>query len=155
MSSSDRTTFAVVKQQTGVVVRVGECEIDDLAIQCADDEDVIAPVDPGLRDDLVWRDGDEWRDYPPRPHPACQWTGSAWVDPRTPAQLAAETAAKWEAMRNERNALLAACDWTQVPDVPLSLIEKTAWAAYRKKLRDLPAKTADPANPAWPTPPNE
>ena len=28
-----------------------------------------------------------------------------------------------------------------------------AWKTYRKNLRDLPANTADPANPTWPTKP--
>lgn len=51
-----------------------------------------------------------------------------------------------------RNALLAACDWTQVPDVPLSEQQKLAWAAYRQELRDFPA-ICDPANPVWPVPP--
>jgi len=66
--------------------------------------------------------------------------------PPTPDQL-------WAALRARRNALLAACDWTQLPDSPLAADKKTAWATYRQALRDLPEKTTDPANPVWPTPP--
>ena len=34
--------------------------------------------------------------------------------------------------------LLTQCDWTQLPDSPLSAEEKAAWAEYRQLLRDLP-----------------
>jgi hypothetical protein len=44
---------------------------------------------------------------------------------------------KWEQIKNWRNAQLAASDWTQLPDAPT---DKTAWAAYRQALRDLPAQ---------------
>ena len=54
-------------------------------------------------------------------------------------------------LRDKRNRLLQQSDWTQGADVPDSI--KTPWAAYRKKLRDLPANTTDPANPTWPTKP--
>jgi hypothetical protein len=58
----------------------------------------------------------------------------------------------WEALRNNRNSLLSASDWTQLPDSnPPS--GKEAWAVYRQALRDLPANTTDPDNPSWPIPP--
>lgn len=53
-------------------------------------------------------------------------------------------------LRAERDAKLAASDWTQVADAP---VDKAAWATYRQALRDLPANTADPANPVWPQEP--
>lgn len=56
-------------------------------------------------------------------------------------------------LRARRDALLAASDWTQVPDAPLSAAARKKWATYRQQLRDLPAKTKDPANPSWPKPP--
>lgn len=59
-------------------------------------------------------------------------------------------AAAWDALRTERNKTLAASDWTQVADAP---VDQAAWAAYRQALRDLPANTADPFSPVWPTPP--
>lgn len=62
--------------------------------------------------------------------------------------LAVEAA--WGNLRAERNGLLAASDWTQHPDSPA---DSEAWAAYRQKLRDLPAKTKDPSNVHWPKPP--
>jgi hypothetical protein len=42
-------------------------------------------------------------------------------------------------LRNQRNQMLAQSDWTQMADSPLSAGQKAAWAAYRQKLRDLPA----------------
>jgi hypothetical protein len=53
-------------------------------------------------------------------------------------------------LRSDRNLLLTSSDWTQVPDAP---VDRSAWAAYRQQLRDLPENTTDPANPVWPTPP--
>lgn len=41
-------------------------------------------------------------------------------------------------MRGERDPLLMACDWTQLPDSPLSASLKADWAAYRQDLRDMP-----------------
>ena len=42
-------------------------------------------------------------------------------------------------MRQERNALLAQSDWTQMADSPLSNSKKAEWATYRQALRDFPA----------------
>lgn len=53
-------------------------------------------------------------------------------------------------IRAMRNAKLAACDWTQIADSPLSSEEKAAWAAYRQELRDLPENTEDLVDPTWP-----
>lgn len=39
-------------------------------------------------------------------------------------------------MRFARNGLLAASDWTQLPD---ATCDREAWATYRQALRDFPA----------------
>lgn len=57
----------------------------------------------------------------------------------------------WETLRNKRNLLLSACDWTQLPDSPVNV---AIWADYRQQLRDLPQNTIDPNNPVWPTEPS-
>ena len=59
----------------------------------------------------------------------------------------------WESMRFDRDALLAASDWTQLPDSPLGALEQQRWAQYRQELRDLPERTADPSLITWPLPP--
>ena len=41
-------------------------------------------------------------------------------------------------IRVERKRLLDASDWTQLPDNNLTTEQRTAWAAYRQALRDMP-----------------
>lgn len=60
-----------------------------------------------------------------------------------PVDLAAQA-------RAQRNSLLAASDWSQLPDVP---VDKAAWAAYRQALRDVPEQDGFPSNVEWPTKP--
>ena len=60
----------------------------------------------------------------------------------------------WVELKNRRNGSLLDSDWTQGNDAPLTDAKKQEWATYRQDLRDLPANTTDPANPAWPEPPN-
>lgn len=55
-------------------------------------------------------------------------------------------------IRTKRNQLLTECDWTQLPDAPLTAEQKQAWAVYRQALRDMP-ETCDPCNPVWPMKP--
>lgn len=76
----------------------------------------------------------------------------------TPEELAqaaidAQSAAAYrvEKMRSERNALLAATDWTQMPDVPQATKDK--WAPYRQALRDVPQQAGFPDNIQWPVKP--
>lgn len=71
------------------------------------------------------------------------------------AAVAVEAAARaLDALRAERTARLTACDWTQLPDAPLTPEQRTAWAAYRQALRDLPETYAhDPAAVVWPAMP--
>jgi hypothetical protein len=59
-------------------------------------------------------------------------------------------AAKWARIRAERDALLAASDYTQVADAPG---DTAAWATYRQALRDVPTATS-PDDVVWPTEPN-
>lgn len=42
-------------------------------------------------------------------------------------------------LRSQRNQMLAASDWTQMPDTPLAAESKQAWADYRQALRDITA----------------
>lgn len=58
----------------------------------------------------------------------------------------------WDEIRIHRNALLAECDYTQIPDSPLSPSEKAEWAAYRAELREI-TEGPDPNNVEWPEKP--
>ena len=66
---------------------------------------------------------------------------------------AVRDAAAWDAVRADRDERLAACDWTQVADAPLTAGEKQAWADYRQALRDIPQTHDNPADVSWPVPP--
>lgn len=46
-------------------------------------------------------------------------------------------------IRSRRSYLLAACDWTQTEDSPLSAAKKLEWANYRQALRDLTSMYPD------------
>jgi hypothetical protein len=55
-----------------------------------------------------------------------------------------------DAIRAERDQLLAASDWTQVADAP---VDQSAWAAYRQALREIPQQDGFPYDVIWPTVP--
>jgi len=74
------------------------------------------------------------------------------VVPLTETELAARTEAQWGLVRGERNFRLMRCDWTQLPDAPLSNIEMQEWASYRQALRDITTQS-NPFNIQWPTAP--
>jgi hypothetical protein len=61
-----------------------------------------------------------------------------------------EPAKTAEEIRNERNQLLAASDWTQVADAP---VDRAAWVIYRQALRDITSQTGFPQIIDWPTAP--
>ena len=54
------------------------------------------------------------------------------------------------AMRKIRDSLLAASDWTQTLDAPLTDEQRAAWAVYRQALRDAPANWTP--GPEWDAP---
>ena len=46
----------------------------------------------------------------------------------------------WDELREKRDRRLAASDWTQMADSPLSDSKKAEWATYRQALREIPQK---------------
>jgi hypothetical protein len=73
------------------------------------------------------------------------WNGTVFV--KSPAPVITTDQAFAE-LREERNSLLHDTDWWVLRG---SITE--AQTSYRQQLRDLPANTADPADPVWPTAP--
>ena len=57
-------------------------------------------------------------------------------------------------LREERNKKLAATDWTQFNDSPLSDSKKTEWSTYRQALRDITSSTQSIFSVTWPTEPS-
>ena len=61
-------------------------------------------------------------------------------------ESAAKVGAQWIVIRAERNKLLAASDWTQLPDASA---DAAAWATYRQALRDITTQD-NPFSIVWP-----
>ena len=60
-------------------------------------------------------------------------------------------------IRQRRNLMIKACDWTQGADSPLSDSKKAEWQTYRQALRDVPvtqASVTDLFDVVWPTEPS-
>lgn len=57
-------------------------------------------------------------------------------------------------VRNHRDMLMQASDWTGLNDANLTSAEKAAWVEYRQALRDIPQQEGFPTNVVWPTLPN-
>lgn len=55
-----------------------------------------------------------------------------------------------QAVRYNRDKMLAASDWTQIPDAP---VDAAAWAEYRQALRDVPEQEGFPETVIWPEAP--
>lgn len=69
------------------------------------------------------------------------------------AQREAERLEKMASIaREQRNRLLADCDWTQLADY--SGANKADWTAYRKALRDVTKQKGFPVSIIWPTVPS-
>lgn len=75
------------------------------------------------------------------------WDGATFT---SPSATDVEIETQWIIIRSERNNLLTASDWTQLPDAP---VDAAAWATYRQALRDITTQ-ADPFAIVWPESPS-
>lgn len=67
--------------------------------------------------------------------------GVQYLQPPAGADIVNKPYSYFEAMdelRLERDRRLTKCDWTQLPDVPLTPAQIDDWRTYRKQLRDTP-----------------
>lgn len=103
---------------------------------------------------FIWNGTDFVDTGQPKEQPLYHYWDKAtnvWVDMRTLAEKTAHTLTE---LRTLRNARLAECDWTQVPDAP---VDAEAWRVYRQQLRDLPGQYPDILSideVVWPNPPS-
>lgn len=81
-----------------------------------------------------------------------QWFWVYTAEDMTPEQIQQLTDQQWQSVRNERDSKLQECDWTQLPDVPLTAEQKAEWVTYRQQLRDV-TNQPDPFNITWPVAP--
>lgn len=104
--------------------------------QLTENPDLVIRLDDGAN---IPRGHRWWDDY------------EAWLAAGNMPQPAPDTRAS--DTRAQRDSLIAACDWTQIPDTPLTATQRIAWAAYRQALRDVPAQAGFPASITWPVSP--
>ncbi|SHO57771.1 tail fiber assembly protein [Vibrio quintilis] len=84
-----------------------------------------------------------------------EWDIDALLAAGVPESLIHQTITddQWHTIRVKRDALMAQCDWTQMPDVELNEAQKAAYTAYRQSLRDIPQKFSEPDTVIWPEKP--
>lgn len=89
-----------------------------------------------------------WASRQPPPSKFHMWQAKLWVF---------QEEEFWLSVRADRNRLLSASDWTQLPDAPLTQTQKDAWGVYREDLRDIPSTNTNvelAEDIIWPTPPS-
>jgi len=87
-----------------------------------------------------------------------EFVDGVWTTTWTPVPLTEEERTQWhdsvcDNIRNKRNIELLQCDWTQLPDSPLTTDTKSQWQSYRQQVRDITAQPNFPDNIIWPIPP--
>tara|TARA_S200002703_G_scaffold35418_1_gene30469 strand:+ start:11158 stop:11619 length:462 start_codon:yes stop_codon:yes gene_type:complete len=82
-----------------------------------------------------------------------EWVMTWQVSDASAEEIATRLERKSAEVRQQRNDLLSACDWTQLSDCPLSDADKAAWATYRGELRDVPEQSGFPWDITWPEQP--
>jgi len=133
--------FFVCYLPNGKITKSGSCQDETFDYQATNGESIIEAqytgnqyVENGALVDMPLQSEGEWYfDY----------DNKEWVQN---VPLLAAQAIK------QRNDLLLASDWTQLPDAPA---DKTAWAEYRQHLRDITDQPDFPTKIDWGTPPNE
>lgn len=81
-----------------------------------------------------------------------RWTIEIEVVDKTAEELQEQENSQAANVRADRNARLAACDWTQLADAP---VDSLGWANYRQALRDVPQQADFPWEVVWPKNPFE
>jgi hypothetical protein len=135
--------FIVYSIAEGRILRAGLCGDGDIDAQAHSGEAVLEAVASTVTD-RVENGAVVALPAQPSMHHQFDYAQKQWVDVRTVQDHI-------DAARALRSVLLAACDWTQLPDVPEAT--KTAWQPYRQALRDI---TTQPDQRAivWPIAPN-
>lgn len=82
-----------------------------------------------------------------------EYVTQVWVvRDMTPAEKDAAIALQWKIVDNQRDNILYSCDWTQLPDVPLTPEQVAQWRVYRQQVRDV-VNQPDPFHIVWPVAP--
>lgn len=138
--------ITIYKASTGQILRWVSCPDSEKLLQCAEDERFL---DGAYDAEVYYISGGTvaLKSNRPSEHHQFDYETKQWVNSRT-------TEMNLEFARQERNRLLVASDWTQLPDSPISATPRALWASYRQALRDVPSQPGFPDNIIWPTPPS-
>ena len=93
--------YALIAPDGHSIMQVGDAPEDMIAMQGGDLLSLPAPEE--VEDDTHYWDGEAFRLYPPRPGPWAVWDGTAWIDPRSEADHAADLEAARAAARRAVN----------------------------------------------------
>jgi len=128
----------IVYDETGRILRTGTCSDADLLLQGQ------YVLEGSANDDLQYVSNGAVVNMPDRPslHHKFNYESKVWEPDFQSSEISA---------RSQRDQLLAASDWTQLPDVPIAT--KQLWVDYRQQLRDVTSQSGYPFNVVWPTPP--
>jgi hypothetical protein len=101
-----------------------------------------SPTPTTTRYQTAFKDGVEFKNN--------KWMWKWVVSEMDDEAKASLDATQAKSVREQRNKLIAECDWTQVADAP---VDKEAWATYRQALRDVPTQAGFPWDVTWPEAP--
>lgn len=132
-----------VYNNVGQILQSGQCSDDDYNLQCSDGNSIIEqqtnPSTQYVSDGKVIN-------IPPKPDYASNfdYASGQWVG---------DLDAQETNVISRRNMILYSCDWTQLPNGPLTVEVQQEWAVYRQALRDITTQSGYPFDVVWPTPP--
>lgn len=145
-------SISIYSLSNGQYSRTISAPIEDfLLMQVKDGEQGFINVDnPSIQ--YLETDGITLTPIPPKPgeYYVFDYSTKTWVDPRSQQQQYDDAAT---VVIQQRNELLYASDWTQIPNNPLTTAKQQEWAAYRQALRDITIQPGYPFNIVWPTAP--
>ena len=131
-------TNYVLYNSAGKILRVGQCQAEDLPLQ---GEYVIEGV---ANDSTQYIQDGVVVNMPPKP-------GKFYVFDYNSKQWAVDETSADSDARSKRKTLFLDSDWTQLADI--SAATKALWEPYRQALRDITDQPGYPFNIVWPTPP--
>lgn len=97
----------------------------------------------------------EWHDCGDEVESGYSFDGQKFIAPDRPTDEES-TANNLKQLRQARNKRLENCDWTQLPDAPITDSKRGEWANYRQALRDITEsfQSLKEEGFAWPTEPS-
>jgi len=133
--------YTIYNNVSGQIVRI--VDTDNIESQILNNESYL---EGAIYDSMYYIANGSPVPIPPKPdqYSVFDYTTKQWVENENLAIFDVIT---------QRQKLLYASDWTQIPNNPLIPALQEEWAVYRQALRDVPSQSGYPFNVIWPTPP--